>query len=211
MQGFSGDAAGGSSLPSGNAKRLSPSGARARGLPAPRHPYPGAEGLSDTQIHSASPGLLSAAVSPRAGEQPNFASFIKRPRLPGGDIFAQGLTYARAAGTCPQAAAGSGLSPPPPSSKEASAQRRLPHPRGRQAHGTAWRREGTKGRCFPLLPLMQELASTGGCSPAGWDCSQSPRRLLILGEAVQLSGGRLQLQEGLQGTVSTVQTQQLGL
>lgn len=170
-------------------------------------PHPGAEGLPDTQIHSASPGLLSATVSPRGGEQPNFAAFIKGPRLPGGDMFAQGLTYARAA----QAAVGSGLSPPTPSSKEASAQRQLPHPRGRQAHGTAWRSEGTKGQCFPLLPLMQELASTGGCSTAGWDCSQTPRRLLIPGEAVQLSGGRLQPQEGLRGTVSAVQTQQLGL
>lgn len=132
------------------------------------------------------PTALSAAVSPRSDEQPNFAAFIKGPRLPGRDVFARGLMYVRAAGTCPQAAPGSGLSPPPPppSSKEASALHRLPHPRVRQAHGTARQSEGTKGRCFPRLPLMQELAAIGGCSPVGWDCSQTPRRLLILREAV---------------------------
>lgn len=104
-----------------------------------------------------------------------------------------------------QGAAGtrSGLSLPPsfPLVKEISAQRRLPKPCAQQAHGAAQQSKGTKGQRFPRLPLIQELAL--GWLGWLWHGSQTPRQFLILGEAEQWSGGRLESREHSQPWANT--------
>lgn len=120
MQGFPGDAARAGCRRELPRPRAGPrgyprSGARGSAPPAPRHPHPAAEGLSDAQTHPASPRLYRprpplAAVS----------SQIVLPLQRGG--VCQAETRLHGGGRCsrgqrepsPRAATGSGLSPPPP-------------------------------------------------------------------------------------------------
>lgn len=131
---------------------------------------------------------LSAVISPRSGEQPNFAAFYKGPRLPGRGVFAQRSMFARAVGSCLRVRAFPAISLPTPPPKEASAQRQLPQPRVRQARGSAQRSEGTRddaslacrsGEVAPR-PHAGSLSSgkrcgglEGGCSPGGACGAQS--------------------------------------